>query len=479
MSKPTPKKKISPKKKETGKKSTPAKNHMDESMSDGVSPAAPVEKSVVDKITDTPVEKKPITRAELISRRFDSQYVAQPVTVAATKPDIPEAPPFISSTTDEEYQRIKAVLFRQFDFKEAAAAFEKAEIERLAAEKAEAERLEAERIAAEKAEAERIAAEKARIEAERLEAERIAAEKAEAERIAAEKARIEAERLEAERIAAEKAEAERIAAEKARIEAERIAAEKAEAARLEAERIAAEKARIEKAKAELEAMKLAQSREKTSSVTYEKPKTKKGDDAMDKSIKMMAGGVLALFLLLCVSSFSNTGKYYIKTTSSGIDIWQGRFSPMGEKLMLSLPGLQAPETHGATYSKKEIYPIIFEYYLEKTDALIKTADYSTIEAIRAQMNQARPYAITQSHKQAVDIRLNGLDQMLELYKADVFASYGTLEGYQAARDILVQARTMTQYGQQTETIDKRLAAIEAAMDQLTAVESPEQPANPK
>lgn len=425
MSKPTPKKKTSPKKKETGKKSTPAKNHMDESMSDGVSPAAPVEKPVVDKITDTPVEKKPITRAELISRRFDSQYVAQPVTVAATKPDIPDAPPFISSTTDEEYQRIKAVLFRQFDFKEAAAAFEKAEIERLAAEKAEAER------------------------------------------------------LEAERIAAEKAEAERIAAEKARIEAERIAAEKAEAARLEAERIAAEKARIEKAKAELEAMKLAQSRGKTSSVTYEKPKTKKGDDAMDKSIKMMAGAVLALFLLLCVASFSNTGKYYIKTTSSGIDIWQGRFSPMGEKLMLSLPGLQVPETIGATYSKKEIYPIIFEYYLEKADALIKTADYSTIEAIRAQMNQARPYAITQSHKQAVDIRLNGLDQMLELYKADVFASYGTLEGYQAARDILVQARTMTQYGQQTETIDKRLAAIEAAMDQLTAVESQEQPANPK
>ncbi len=226
-------------------------------------------------------------------------------------------------------------------------------------------------------------------------------------------------------------------------------------------------------------MKLAQSRGKTSSVTYEKPKTKKGDDAMDKSIKMMAGAVLALFLLLCVASFSNTGKYYIKTTSSGIDIWQGRFSPMGEKLMLSLPGLQVPETIGATYSKKEIYPIIFEYYLEKADALIKTADYSTIEAIRAQMNQARPYAITQSHKQAVDIRLNGLDQMLELYKADVFASYGTLEGYQAARDILVQARTMTQYGQQTETIDKRLAAIEAAMDQLTAVESQEQPANPK
>jgi len=507
MSKTTPKKKTAAKKKETGKKSNATKIHVDNSGSDVVPPAAPVVTPIVDEIEMKPVEKKPVTRAELIFRRFESRYAAPAISSTVTKPDFPDAPPFISSTNDVEYQRIKAVLFRQFDFQEAAAAFEKAQAERIEAERIAAEkaRIEAERIAAEKVEAERleaqrIAAEKA--EAERLEAERIALEKAEAERVAAEKARIEAElaavekakaerleaeriaaekaekeRLEAERIATEKAEAERVAAEKARIEAERIAAEKAEAERLETERIAAEKARVEKAKAELEAMKMAQSQEKTSSVTYDTPKSKKGDDAMEKSIKIAAGCVLALFLLLCVASYSNTGNYYIKSTTSGIDIWQGRFSPIGEKLMLSLPGLQAPETRAAKYSKKDIYPIIFNYYLEKADALIKTADDSTIGAIRSVMKQASPYAITQAHKHAVDIRLNGLDQMLELYKADVFASYGTREGYQAAKDVLTKARTMVKDGQQTEFIDKKLAGIQASMDQLTAVEIQPKPAN--
>jgi len=455
MSKTTPKKKTAAKKKETGKKSNATKIHVDNSGSDVVPPAAPVVTPIVDEIEMKPVEKKPVTRAELIFRRFESRYAAPAISSTVTKPDFPDAPPFISSTNDVEYQRIKAVLFRQFDFQEAAAAFEKAQAERI--------------------EAERIAAEKARIEAERIAAEKVEAERLEAQRIAAEKA--EAERLEAERIALEKAEAERVAAEKARIEAERIAAEKAEAERLETERIAAEKARVEKAKAELEAMKMAQSQEKTSSVTYDTPKSKKGDDAMEKSIKIAAGCVLALFLLLCVASYSNTGNYYIKSTTSGIDIWQGRFSPIGEKLMLSLPGLQAPETRAAKYSKKDIYPIIFNYYLEKADALIKTADDSTIGAIRSVMKQASPYAITQAHKHAVDIRLNGLDQMLELYKADVFASYGTREGYQAAKDVLTKARTMVKDGQQTEFIDKKLAGIQASMDQLTAVEIQPKPAN--
>jgi len=455
MSKTTPKKKTAAKKKETGKKSNATKIHVDNSGSDVVPPAAPVVTPIVDEIEMKPVEKKPVTRAELIFRRFESRYAAPAISSTVTKPDFPDAPPFISSTNDVEYQRIKAVLFRQFDFQEAAAAFEKAQAERI--------------------EAERIAAEKARIEAERIAAEKVEAERLEAQRIAAEKA--EEERLEAERIALEKAEAERVAAEKARIEAERIAAEKAEAERLETERIAAEKARVEKAKAELEAMKMAQSQEKTSSVTYDTPKSKKGDDAMEKSIKIAAGCVLALFLLLCVASYSNTGNYYIKSTTSGIDIWQGRFSPIGEKLMLSLPGLQAPETRAAKYSKKDIYPIIFNYYLEKADALIKTADDSTIGAIRSVMKQASPYAITQAHKHAVDIRLNGLDQMLELYKADVFASYGTREGYQAAKDVLTKARTMVKDGQQTEFIDKKLAGIQASMDQLTAVEIQPKPAN--
>ncbi len=151
---------------------------------------------------EMPAQKKPIVLSELILKKFDAW---QPDNLFAPIPDnsiIPDAPPFISDTDDQEISRKRALLFNTFDMKAIIAEGERFAAEKAAAEKAEAERIAAEKAAAEKAEAERIAAEKA------------AAEKAEAERIAAEKAA--AEKAEAERIAAEKAEAERIAAEKGR-----------------------------------------------------------------------------------------------------------------------------------------------------------------------------------------------------------------------------------------------------------------------
>ena len=390
-----------------------------------------------------PAQKKPVLLSDLLLLKFDAR---QPDTLFAPIPDktiISDAPPFVSGEDDQESGRIRALLFNSFDMETIIA-----DGERFAAEKAEAERIAAEKAAAEKAEAERIAAEKAaaeKAEAERIAAEKAAAEKAEAERIAAEKAaaeKAEAERIAAEKAAAEKAEAERIAAEKAaaeKAEAERIAAEKAAAEKAEAERIAAEKAAAEKAEAEriaaekaaaiLERKKAAELQQASApkvKVTYDQPVQPelptKSADPVDKTIIIFAGCLALLVLLLIGTSLCNSQKYYIKPAKNGIEIWQGRFAPKGEQRLISLAGVKTPETARKVYSKMDVYPIIFSYFLNKADAFLDAPGIPDFEGMKYYINMAQPYAVTQELREAAAIRLNGMTQTLQNFKAGIAAS---------------------------------------------------------
>jgi hypothetical protein len=330
-----------------------------------------------------PIKKKPVLLSDLILKKFDAWQPDHLFVPIPDKTIIAEAPPFVSGKDDQEISRKRELLFNIFDMKTIIA-----EGERFAAEKAEAERIAAEKAAAEKAEAERIAAEKA------------AAEKAEAERIAAEKA------------AAEKAEAERIAAEKA-------AAEKAEAERIAAEKAAAV---LERKKA----AELQQASVPKVEVTYDRPAPKeqpaKDADPMDKTIKIFAGVLALLMLLLIGTSLCNSQKFYIKKAKNGIEIWQGRFSPKGEKQLISLAGIKAPETVQKVYSKNDVYPIIFSYFLNKADAFLAAPGVPDFEGMKYYINLAKPYAVTQELRDAAALRLNGMTQTLQSYKDNIAAS---------------------------------------------------------
>ena len=360
-----------------------------------------------------PIQKKPVLLSDLILKKFDAW---QPDNLFVPIPDksiIADAPPFVSGKDDQEISRKRELLFNTFDMKAIIAEGERFAVEKAAAEKAEAERIAAEKAAAEKAEAERIAAEKAaaeKAEAERIAAEKAAAEKAEAERIAAEKAaaeKAEAERIAAEKAAAEKAEAERIAAEKA--EAERIAAEKAAAV-------------LERKKA----AELQQASIPKVEITYDQPaptvQPAKDADPMDKTIKIFAGGLALLVLLLIGTSLCNSQKFYIKKAKNGIEIWQGRFSPKGEKQLIALAGIKAPETVQKVYSKNDVYPIIFSYFLNKADAFLAAPGIPDFEGMKYYINLAKPYAVTQELRDAAALRLNGMTQTLQSYKDNIGAS---------------------------------------------------------
>ncbi len=409
------KKKTVPKKKDTAKKAatdaaTPERNSDLKTDEMQVTVALKGSKNSAKAVKAAiPTQKKPVLLSDLILKKFDAR---QPDNLFVQIPDktvIADAPPFVSGTDDQEISRKRALLFNTFDMKTIIA-----EGERFAAEK--------------KAEAERIAAEKA-------EAERIAAEKAELERIAAEKA------------AAEKAEAERIAAEKA-------------AAALERKK----------------AIELQQASTPKVKITYDQPakpaqptqsvRPAKDANPMDKTIILFAGCFAFLVLILLGTSLCNSQKFYIKTAKNGIEIWQGRFAPKGEKQLISLTGVKPPEKLKKIYSELDVYPIIFNYFLNKADAILDAPGIPDFEGMKYYINLAEPYAMTKELRDAADLRLNSMAKALLVYKADIAVSKGKIADLEAAKEFLYKAKEINSDKTQAESLDNKIKAVQSRLEQL-------------
>ena len=333
-----------------------------------------------------PILKEPVLLDNLILKKFDTWQPDNMFVHISDKSIIPDAPPFVSGTDEQDINRKRALLFKTFDMMAIIA-----DGERIAIEKAEAEHIAAEKAAAEKAEAERIAAEKA------------AAKKAEAERIAAEKAVAAEQRKKA-------AELQRALAPKVKITYnDRPVQETAKNAELQS--VSAPQAKISHAQPVVPA---------------------KDADPMDKTIKIAAGCLAFLILILIGASLCNTQKFYIKTVKNSIEIWQGRFSPKGEKKLVSLAGIKMPAKVQKVYSKKDVYPFIFSYFLDKADALLYAPGIPDFAGIKCYIDLAQPYATTQELRDAATLRLNSIAQTLLMYKADIATSRGNIADLESA-----------------------------------------------
>jgi len=265
-----------------------------------------------------------------------------------------------------------------------------------------------------------------------------------------------------------KAAGEKAAAEKAA--AEKAAAEKAAAEKAAAEKAAAEKAAAEKAAAEKAA-------ESKVSVSYEPPDSDDTipADPMEKGMKYLAAVVAVLIALVIGSSMINQGKYYIHSTDGALEIFQGRFAPMGEELLISLPGVQPPAKAKDIYSKTDVYPLIFNYYVEKADTLLKVPGIPDFEGIKKYLNKAMLYKTTPDSAEAVYSRLNNIDLMILLYKADVAASKPTLSDLKEAKGFLSEAGRLDLNGakldlinEKMDDVDKKIASLKAEQKEATS-----------
>ena len=191
-------------------------------------------------------------------------------------------------------------------------------------------------------------------------------------------------------------------------------------------------------------------------------------DPVKRSIAYAAAGFALLLLLLIGASVKNSGNYYLNARDNALEISRGRFSPTGKTLFLVLHDTQPPQTTKAVYTREDIFPLAFNYYLDRADGLLATTGMPDYEGMQNYLNQARKYAISPEMERAVTTRLYSIERMPLLYKADVAISKNTPESLQAALEYLRQAQPLTTDAAQAELVAQRIAEVEARQAALAA-----------
>jgi hypothetical protein len=191
-------------------------------------------------------------------------------------------------------------------------------------------------------------------------------------------------------------------------------------------------------------------------------------DPMQKMIKYAIAGFALVILLIVGASAKNSAKYYVKSQGNRLEIWRGDFSPTGKSLFINLPGVQVPEDLKTVYSREEVYPMAFNYYIDKADSLLETTGLPDYEKIKANVHQASAFAINETMSRAVKTRLNTIDRMALLYKADVAISKSTPESLDNAMDDLNKALRLTDDLTQQEMIKLKIETTEKIKADLAA-----------
>ena len=180
------------------------------------------------------------------------------------------------------------------------------------------------------------------------------------------------------------------------------------------------------------------------------------------------GGILALLVFLIVAAgLQNMGKYEIIENNGVVEVWKGRFSPMGRDLMISMTGVEPPSQKKAVYTSEDVYPMVFQYYLKNSDALMTAAGSPGFEEIKSSLKQAGAFATTAEDRALIDSRLKAIDRTVLIYKADVAAARGTTEGLQTARVYLNKAATLNPDEIETNLIQQKLASVQKQMQAMS------------
>jgi len=190
---------------------------------------------------------------------------------------------------------------------------------------------------------------------------------------------------------------------------------------------------------------------------------KKWRDPKSKAVTVLAVGVIFLMVLVIVASTLNRADYYLKSANGAIEIWRGRFSPMGKERILILPGAQPPPSDKNVYSENEINVIVFNYYIDRADMLLEDAGMPDFSGIKLYLKMALAYGVSDDMRQAAYNRLNTIDMMIYLYKADVAASKGNLAGFQTALEHMGKAAELKLNPAQSKLVKMRIQSIHELM----------------
>jgi hypothetical protein len=192
-------------------------------------------------------------------------------------------------------------------------------------------------------------------------------------------------------------------------------------------------------------------------------------EPISQIIKYSIAGALLIVLIILGVSQNNSAKYYIHPKEGALEIWKGRFSPKDKKFFMVLHGIELKQEPKEIYTRSEVYPMIFDYYLNKADTLLDVPGLPDFEGIKSYLFQAQSYVVSPEMKDKVTGRLNAIERMILLYKADVAISKGTKDTLKAAMKDLKKASAMVANPVQQQEIDQK---IELVNKLLLDLESP-------
>ena len=175
---------------------------------------------------------------------------------------------------------------------------------------------------------------------------------------------------------------------------------------------------------------------------------------------------IVLMGLLILVSYHNTAKYYLKSAAGAVEIWQGTFSPGEKKRILIMPGVQMPAKIKDVYTKEDVYALAFKFYISKADTLMEVPGMPDFVGIKSYLNRALSFASSDELQQTAHARINQIDRLILLYKADVAATKGTRSGLKTALDYLEQAAKLNPDEIETELIQKKKASLRELLNTL-------------
>jgi hypothetical protein len=189
-------------------------------------------------------------------------------------------------------------------------------------------------------------------------------------------------------------------------------------------------------------------------------------DPVLRYAKYAALGFALLIIVLIGASYVNSTTCYLHVNNGDTELWEGRFSPMGKTLVTTLKDFTPPDPTRSQYKRNEIYPAVFNHYLNLADDMAASAATPDFRTIHLFLTKARDFAVDETSRNAVGMRLNSLALMTLLYKADVAASVGGEESLATVAQLLTEAQKIATDQTQMEMIKRKQDNVNALAAEL-------------
>lgn len=171
--------------------------------------------------------------------------------------------------------------------------------------------------------------------------------------------------------------------------------------------------------------------------------------------------IAGLLFITIMTSHSNRNNYYVRYKAGAVEISKGRFSPLGKELFLIMPGAQLPSPEKKIYSREEIFPYITKYYIDKADSVLDVPGLPDFDGIRTYLNKSLSFAITPELQKEASMRLDRIDRMVLIYKADIAINKDKIPELKAALEYLNRASSLGPDSIESELIRQKIESIRA------------------